>query len=131
MFSHVGNFKYWKEILKFHLIQFRITSFLVFFVFSNFSINSLIRTCQCPTREKGKMSKLIIPETQYTVDPSRMDEITVIENRIQCIKEEMSTNYHQTEERINKIHQELKTYKVKIENFFTEKEEHVIPTFKD
>ena len=77
------------------------------------------------------MSKLIIPETQYTVDPSRGDEITAIEKRIQCINEEMSSNCYQSGQSIYEIHEELKTYKVKIENFFAEKEETVIPLFKD
>ena len=76
------------------------------------------------------MSKLIIPENQYTEDPSRSDERTAIEKRIQCIAAEMSSN-NPTEERINEIHQELKAYKVKIENFFVEKEEHVILSMKD
>ena len=73
------------------------------------------------------MSEIIIAESQYSVNPNRMDEIMAIENRIQSIREEISSDCHQSEQSVNKMHEELNTYKVKIENFFAQTEEKLLP----
>ena len=72
------------------------------------------------------MSEIIIAESQYSVNPNRMEEIMAIENRIQSIREEISSDCHQSEQSV-KIHEELNTYKVKIENFFAQTEEKLLP----
>lgn len=64
----------------------------------------------------------------YFVDPARMDEINDIKKRIQSICEDASSNSDQGKPTLNQKHREdLNAYKVKIENFFVDADDMVLP----
>ena len=65
-------------------------------------------------------------DNQYFLNPTRMKETEEIEKRIQSIREEIS-DCHPDEQNVNKLHDELNAYKVKIENFFSKTEENLFP----
>ena len=64
----------------------------------------------------------------YFMDPARWDEFNNITNRVQSIYRDASSNSDEGKPTLNeKQREELNDYKVKIENFYADADDMVLP----